>query len=38
MQFTQDWLDENDIVLVYLAYTRGISTTDIKKRITNGTI
>ncbi len=38
MQFTQDWLDENDIVLVYLAYTRGISTTEIKKRIINGTI
>lgn len=37
MQFTQDWLDENDIVLVYLAYTRGISTTEIKNRILNGT-
>ena len=37
MQFTQEWLDENDIVLVYLAYTRGISTTEIKNRILNGT-
>ena len=36
MQFTQEWLDENDIVLVYLAYTRGISTTEIKNRILNG--
>lgn len=33
MQFTQDWLDENRIVLVYLSYTRGISTSEIKKRI-----
>lgn len=35
MQFTQEWLDENDIVLIYLAYTRGISTTEIKNRIMN---
>ncbi len=35
MQFTQEWLDDNDIVLVYLAYTRGISTTEIKNRIMN---
>ena len=33
MQFTQTWLDDNDILLVYLAYTEGISTTEIKKRI-----
>jgi glycerol-3-phosphate cytidylyltransferase len=33
MQFTQGWLDENDIVLVYVPYTEGISTTDLKKRI-----
>lgn len=33
MQFTQEWLDTNDIVLVYLAYTQGISSSDIKKRI-----
>jgi glycerol-3-phosphate cytidylyltransferase len=35
MQFTQEWLEENDILLVYLAYTCGISTTEIKKRIKN---
>lgn len=33
MQFTQEWLDNNDILLVYLAYTEGISTTEIKRRI-----
>jgi glycerol-3-phosphate cytidylyltransferase len=36
MQFTQKWLDENNILLVYLAYTEGISTTEIKNRIKNG--
>ena len=35
MDFTQDWLDESNIILVYLAYTQGISTTDIKNRIKN---
>ena len=35
MDFTQDWLDDNSIVLVYLAYTKGISTSDIKNRIKN---
>lgn len=34
MQFSQDWLDEQDIQLVYVPYTQGISTTDLKKRIT----
>lgn len=38
MNFTQDWLDEQDIVLVYLSYTKGISTTDIKKRIADMSI
>lgn len=38
MKFTQQWLDENDIVLVYIPYTRGISTTEIKKRILGGII
>jgi glycerol-3-phosphate cytidylyltransferase len=38
MNFTQDWLDEHDIVLVYLSYTKGISTTDIKKRILDGSL
>lgn len=35
MDFTQDWLDENNIVLTYLPYTKGISTTDLKLRIIN---
>jgi glycerol-3-phosphate cytidylyltransferase len=35
MQFTQEWLEENNILLIYLAYTQGISTTEIKKRIKN---
>ena len=33
MQFTREWLDQMDIQLVYVPYTPGISTTDIKKRI-----
>lgn len=33
MGFTQDWLDEYGIGLVYLPYTPGISSTDIKKRL-----
>lgn len=33
MQFTQEWLDEQGIVLVYLPYTVGISTTELKKRL-----
>jgi glycerol-3-phosphate cytidylyltransferase len=33
MQFTRDWLDQMDIQLVYVPYTPGISTTDIKKRV-----
>lgn len=33
MQFTQQWLDDNNIVLVYIPYTKGISTTEIKRRI-----
>lgn len=33
MQFTQEWLDKNEITLVYVPYTEGISTTDLKKRI-----
>lgn len=38
MQFTEEWLDENDIVLVYLSYTKGISTTEIKNRLMRGDI
>jgi glycerol-3-phosphate cytidylyltransferase len=33
MQFTRSWLDAFDIQLVYVPYTPGISTTDLKKRI-----
>jgi len=34
MQFDQDWLDKHKIGLCYIPYTDGISTTDLKKRIT----
>lgn len=33
MGFTQDWLDERGISLMYVPYTKGISSTEIKKRI-----
>lgn len=33
MNFTQEWLEEQGIVLVYIPYTRGISSSDIRKRI-----
>jgi glycerol-3-phosphate cytidylyltransferase len=33
MGFTQDWLDERGIGLIYVPYTRGISTTDLKQRM-----
>jgi len=33
MNFTLEWLEEQGIVLVYIPYTKGISTTEIKKRI-----
>lgn len=33
MQFTQEWLDKLDITLVYIPYTQGISTTDVKRRL-----
>lgn len=35
MGFDQKWLDDHDIVLVYLPYTPGISTTEIKERVKN---
>jgi glycerol-3-phosphate cytidylyltransferase len=35
MGFTQDWLDERGIGLIYVPYTKGISSTDIKKRMKN---
>jgi glycerol-3-phosphate cytidylyltransferase len=33
MQFSPEWLEKHNITLVYLDYTRGISTTEIKRRI-----
>lgn len=33
MGFTQDWLDEHGIILCYVPYTAGISTTQIKARL-----
>lgn len=33
MNFTQDWLDERDITLLYTPYYEGISSTDIKHRL-----
>jgi glycerol-3-phosphate cytidylyltransferase len=33
MGFTQQWLDAMDIVLIYVPYTSGISTTELKARI-----
>jgi cytidyltransferase-like protein len=33
MGFTQDWLDEQGIMLMYIPYTQGISTTELKRRI-----
>ena len=33
MNFTQEWLDNQNILLCYVPYTENISTTNIKKRI-----
>mgnify|MGYP000152492310 FL=1 len=33
MQFTQDWLDAHGISLIYIPYTQGISSTEIKERL-----
>jgi glycerol-3-phosphate cytidylyltransferase len=33
MQFDQDWLDERNISLIYIPYTRRISSTQIKKSL-----
>jgi glycerol-3-phosphate cytidylyltransferase-like family protein len=33
MGFTQDWLDEQGISLIYIPYTQGISSTEIKRRL-----
>jgi len=35
MMFTQEWLDDHNIVLVYVPYTKGISSTELKNRIIN---
>jgi cytidyltransferase-like protein len=34
MGFTQDWLDDQNISLLYIPYTKGISTTELKRRMT----
>jgi glycerol-3-phosphate cytidylyltransferase len=33
MSFTQEWLDEREILLIYLPYTKDISSTIIKERL-----
>lgn len=33
MGFTQDWLDERGIQLLYIPYGKGVSTTEIKRRL-----
>ena len=33
MNFTKEWLEENNIELIYVSYTKNISSTDIKNRI-----
>lgn len=33
MHFTQQWLDKHNITLCYVPYTKGISTTLVKKRV-----
>lgn len=33
MGFNQQWLDDNQITLVYIPYTRGISATEIRRRV-----
>lgn len=35
MSFTQEWLDGKDITLIYVPYTQGISTTEIKSKLKN---
>lgn len=36
MDFTQEWLDEKGILLIYVPYTEGVSTTQIKQRVKQG--
>lgn len=33
MSFSQDWLDERNIGLLYIPYTVGVSTTELKRRV-----
>lgn len=33
MDFTQEWLDANGISLIYIPYSKGISSTEIKRRL-----
>jgi len=33
MNFTQEWLDDQGYILIYVPYTDGISTTELKRRI-----
>lgn len=35
MNFTQEWLDDHNIVLIYIPYLKGISSSEIKARIKN---
>ena len=35
MGFTQEWLDEQNIQLIYLPYTPGATTTELKRRISD---
>jgi len=35
MSFSKEWLEDHNIGLAYIPYTKGISTTEIKKRINN---
>lgn len=36
MAFTQEWLDEKNITLLYVPYTKNISSTMIKERLNHG--
>ena len=38
MNFTQDWLDLHNIILMYIPYTKNISTTDLKRRILSNNV
>lgn len=36
MSFTKEWLDENDLILIYIDRRTGMSTTKIKDKLRNG--